>query len=80
MPLFFFDYDTDDGGFDPDPDGIEFPSIEAAYLNAYHSAIDIWAESRHRGQDVSGHRFVIKDEFGRVLVELPLSEALGRRT
>jgi hypothetical protein len=41
MPLFFFDYIDDDGGLDPDTDGLEFPSIEAAHIEAYHSAIDM---------------------------------------
>jgi hypothetical protein len=79
MPLFFFDYSDDDGGFDPDPEGIEFPNIEAAYLDAYHSAIEMWAEARHQGQDISGHRFIISDTDRRVLLELPFAEALGSR-
>jgi hypothetical protein len=75
MPKFYFEFGDEDGGFDSDPDGIEFPNLEAAYLDAYHSAIDMWAECRHRGKDLRGHQFLIKDSFGRVLVELPLSEA-----
>ena len=64
MPYFFFDF-CDDEGRDEDTDGIEFPNIEAAYLDAYHSVIDIWAEARHEGRDVSRHRFEIRDTTGR---------------
>jgi hypothetical protein len=47
MPVFYVDYRRDDGGLETDEDGLEFPNIEAAYLDAYHSAIDMWAEARH---------------------------------
>ena len=76
MPVFYVDYCRDDGGLETDEDGLEFPNIEAAYLDAYHSAIEIWAESRHAGRDLSGHQFLIRDENGRVLVELPFAEAV----
>jgi hypothetical protein len=79
MPIFYFDYGDDDGGLDPDTDGSEFPNIEAAYINAYHAAIDMWAEARHQGRDVTRHRLQIRDELGRVLLELPFTEVLGYR-
>ena len=37
----------------------------------------MWAEARHQGHDLIGRRFVIKDERGRVLLELPFAEVLG---
>jgi hypothetical protein len=78
MPLFYFHFGDDDGSdFD---DGIEFPSIEAAYLGAYHAAIDLWAEARHQGRDLSGERFIIRDAQGQVVLELPLVEVLGSNT
>jgi hypothetical protein len=77
MPVFYVDYRRDDGGLETDEDGVEFPNIEAAYLDAYHSAIDMWAEFRHVGRNLSGHQFLIRDENGRVLVELPFAEAVG---
>lgn len=77
MPLFFFDYwDGDDGRY-PDTDGSEFPDIEAAYIDAYHSAIDMWAEARHEGRDLSRHRFEIRDATGNIVMELPFTEVLG---
>jgi Domain of unknown function (DUF6894) len=75
MPLFFFDYyDKDER--DLDTDGIEFPDMEAAYLDAYHSAMDMWAEARHEGRDVSHHRFEIRDATGNIVVVLPFTEVL----
>lgn len=61
MPLFYFDFreGDDDGGLELDQDGIDFPSIEA-----YHAAIDIWAEARHKGRDLSRCWFVIRDAAG----------------
>ena len=80
MPLFFFDYGEDDGGgLELDQDGMEFPNIEAAYLDAYHAAIDMWAEARHQGREVGHHRFIISDAQRQVLLELPFAEVLGRR-
>jgi hypothetical protein len=76
MPLFFFDY-FDEDGRDLDTDGIEFPDIEAAYIDAYHSVIDIWAEARHEGRDLRRHRFEIRDATGNIVMELPFSEVLG---
>lgn len=56
----------------------EFPTIEAAYIDAYHAAIDIRAEARQQGRDLSHHRFVIRDATGSVVLELPFAEVLGR--
>ena len=75
--LFYFDMGDDDGGHNPDLDGLEFDNLEAAYIDAYHSAIDMWAEARHRGRDLSNECFVIKGATGNVLLELPFSEVLG---
>ena len=77
MPLFYFDLGDDDGGYDPDRDGLEFDDLEAAYIEAYHSAIDMWAEARHRGTNLGHQCFVIKDMTGTVLLKLPFSQVLG---
>jgi hypothetical protein len=71
-------YGDDDGGCDPDECGIEFPTIDAAYINAYHAAIDLWAEGRHKGRDLSHHRFEIRDAAGNIVLELPFTEVLGK--
>jgi hypothetical protein len=78
MPLFYFHFGDDDGS--GDDDGIEFPSIEAAYLDAYHAAIDMWAEARHQGRDPGFDCFIIKDAQGQVVLELPFVEVLGSNT
>ena len=39
MAQFYFDYRHHNGQLDADEAGIEMPSIEAAYLAAYHAAI-----------------------------------------
>jgi hypothetical protein len=65
------------GGLEVDQEGIEFPSIEAAYLDAYHAAIDMWADARHKGRDLSRHGFVIRDAAGQPVMELPIAEVLA---
>jgi hypothetical protein len=77
MPLFFFDYHDDDGGLDEDKDGLEFPNMEAAYIDAFHSAIDMWVEAKHQGRNLTQHRFIVTDAEGRMLFELPFAEVLG---
>ena len=61
-------------------DGIEFSSVEAAYLDAYHAGIDMWAEARRQGRDPGFDRFIIKDAQGQVVLELPFVEVLGSNT
>ena len=76
MAQFYFDYRDNQGRLDTDETGIEFPDLETAYLDAYRAAIDMWAESRRRGDNLGSASFTIRDRNG-VLVELPFAEALG---
>jgi hypothetical protein len=46
-------------------------------VDAFHTAIDMWAEARHQGRNLFIHRFQIKDEGGRILMDLPFAEVLG---
>jgi hypothetical protein len=77
MTQFYFDYRDHDGHSEIDDTGVDLLDLEAAYLEAYHAAIDLWAEARHAGRNLSRDQFLIRDENGRILVELPFAEALG---
>ena len=51
MPRFFFDYRNSDGQLERDGEGIEFPSLDAAYDDALKAAVDMHARltpGRHR--------------------------------
>ena len=77
MPQFFFDYRDERGNVQQDTDGIDFPDVDAAYLEAHRAAIDIWAEARREGRTPGHGRFEIRNGSGDIVLELPFSEALG---
>jgi Domain of unknown function (DUF6894) len=80
MPLFFFDYRGNHGCLERDEEGIEFASLEAAYKDAHHAAIDMHADACRQGKSLADHSFEIRDESGLTLLVLPFNEALsGKR-
>lgn len=78
MPLFFFHLRTP-SGTDQDDLGIEFPSLECAYLEAYRAIPDLVAELLREGSDPLIPIFVIADAGGTTLMELPFAEAVRGR-
>ena len=80
MPRFFFDYRDSDGQLERDCEGIEFPSLEAAYEDVLKAAVDMQTDSRRDGTDLTAHSFEIRDDSGRVLIVLPFAEALSRKS
>ncbi len=79
MPRFFFDLRDNDGALEQDEVGIDLPDFETAYLEAHRTAIDIWAESCHAGRSPGHARFEVRDVLGRVVLDLPFTEALNIR-
>ena len=79
MPRFFFDYRDGRGGLERDDDGVEFPSLEAAYKDATQAARDMHAEAQCEGQNAIDHAFEIRDKSGRMLLVLPFAEALSKQ-
>jgi hypothetical protein len=77
MPKFFFDVRHSCGSLDLDDVGIDVASFEAAYVEAHHAAIDMWAEVRREGRKPTYHCFEVRDASNRIVLELPFSEALG---
>jgi hypothetical protein len=75
MPWFYFDF-TNGREIERDPDGLEFSSLEAAYLEAFRAAREIWAEMLERQEDPRDRAFHIHDGAGRLLLTLPFSEVL----
>lgn len=66
MPKFFF-HIRDGEAVETDPDGLEFPSLESAVLDARNAAREILAEKLVNGDRISGQRFEIAAEDGTVL-------------
>lgn len=66
MPRFFF-HIRDGVNLETDPDGLEFPSLESAILDAQKAAREILAEKLIIGERIDGQRFEIASEDGTVL-------------
>jgi hypothetical protein len=79
MPRFFFDLRDKDGALEQDEVGIDLPDFETAYLEAHRTAIDMWAEACRDGCSPGHARFEVRDVLGRVVLDLPFTEALNIR-
>jgi hypothetical protein len=79
MPRFFFDHRHGQGAVDRDDEGIEFPSLEAAYHDATQAAVEMQTDACCEGDCATEDAFEIRDETGRMLLILPFTEALSRK-
>jgi hypothetical protein len=79
MPRFFFDLRDQHGVLEEDDVSIDLPDFETAYLEAHGTAIDMWAEACRDGCNPSHARFEVRDVLGRVVLDLPFTEALNVR-
>ncbi|GGD11032.1 DUF6894 family protein [Aureimonas glaciei] len=59
-----------------DPDGTELPDLDAVMAEAIQGARQILAENVMSGSVVTGRKFEICDEQGKVLLVVPFSEAV----
>jgi hypothetical protein len=60
----------------PDDEGADFESVEAAYLEAFESAQELWPILLEGRRDPRGYSFEITNDAGGVLMEVPFSELL----
>ena len=77
MPVFFFDVCAR-GRLEADDTGLNLASAEAAYLEACAAVPGLTAELLRAGEHPRGYAFVVADEAGRVLFEIPFQEILGK--
>jgi len=56
--------------------GVEFPSLDAAYLDAFEAAREMWSELLKEREDPLTHTFEISDADGQLLLTLPFIEVL----
>jgi hypothetical protein len=82
IPLFFFDY-FDGQQLHQAEDGLELRDVDAAYLEAFTAATEIWGEALRARRNPDADAFRIRDRTGMVVLELPFTEILessrGRR-
>jgi len=72
---FYFHQRTRNGLLD-DPDGSDLPDLAAAIAEALVAARQLWAEAILQQRDRAGELFEITDEQGRLLISVPLRDAL----
>ncbi|MBV9626555.1 MAG: hypothetical protein JO230_00530 [Xanthobacteraceae bacterium] len=77
VPRFFFDY-FDGRQFYPAEvgDGIDLPDAEAAYLEAFQAAVEVWGEALREGRNPILDCFRVRGQDGIVVLELPFVEVL----
>ena len=78
MARFFFNYRIG-SDYVRDREGTDLDDIAQARAEAIKDARHLMSKAILDGSDVSSRIFEICDENGRVLMELPFSEAISRR-
>jgi hypothetical protein len=73
------DWTIEASGLEHEDEGVEFPSLEAAYDDAAQAAVDIHTDACCEGQCATEDAFEIRDESGRLVIVLPCDEELSRR-
>ena len=80
MPRFFFHLRGGPNSFSPDDMGLDFPDVEAAYLDAFQAAKDMAQEWLTKGQNPRDYVFEVVNAAGELVLELPFSEVLDRQS
>ena len=75
MPRFHFNL-RDNGALVLDEEGAEHDTVEAAYLEAFASAHEMWITRLRQRSNPLGCAFEITDAAGKLLVTLPFAEVL----
>ena len=79
MAHFFFHLRGSYQGLSRDELGLEFPDVEAAYLEAFQAAHDMQQELLARGQNPRGYAFEVVNAEDELVFDLPFSEVLDRQ-
>jgi hypothetical protein len=75
MPRYFFHF-HDGNLLEPDEDGLEMPDLDAAYLEAFEAAKEIWIDAIRTMHNPSRERFEVADDSGNTLLIVPLNEVM----
>jgi hypothetical protein len=75
MPRFFF-HIIDGDRIIEDPEGTELEDLDAARVEALHSARQLLAERLKAGDLVDGQVFEIRNEHGQLLAIVPFRDAV----
>src|SRR5262245_49727323 len=75
MRRYFFNF-RDQNQIEPDEDGLELPDLDAAYLEAFEAAKEMWGEAIRDLRNPSQQQFEISDADGNTLLVVPFMEIL----
>ena len=75
MAQFFFNF-RDGKHFEPDDVGLELPDLNAAYLEAFETAKEMWIEAIRSMRDPRRQQFEISDAQGNTLLIVPFKEVM----
>jgi hypothetical protein len=75
MPRYFFNIVDDDRTI-VDSQGVELADLDEVHQEAVTSARELMSESVLRGQAPNGRRFVVTDQAGMVIAEIPFKDAM----
>jgi len=75
MPHFFFNFRQGDE-FAPDAMGIELPDVEAAYLEVFKAAQEMWGQLLQQRRDPRRCTFEVCSQAGDLLFVFPFQEVL----
>jgi hypothetical protein len=75
MPRYFFNI-VDHDRTHVDPQGVELASLDEVRHEAIVSAREMMSEAVLRGGAANGRQFVVTDESGAVVAEIPFKDAI----
>lgn len=75
MPRYFF-HIREHASLEKDLSGFEFDSPEIAHTEAVKAAREIAAEKVKNGEIIDGQSFVVVDEAGAVIAEVPFKSVI----
>jgi hypothetical protein len=75
MPRYFFDF-RQGSEICTDSEGVEFPGVEQAYLEAYEAAVDMWSELLKQRRDPRRCAFEVHNKARQLMFTLPFQEVV----
>ena len=76
MPLFFFNF-RDEDGLDLDHEGLDLPDVDAAYIEAFETAKEMWIEAIRDMRNPMRESFEVADADGNIVIVVPFGEVIA---
>ena len=70
-------YFSQDGEILPDSQGLNFETVERAYLEAYEAALEMWGELLRQRRDLRRCAFRVRDGSGALMFTFPFAGGAG---